>query len=162
MGGVQWGSAADGEQVYVAISDIRRIPVKHAWATEADPEIGGGLIALDLDDGSVQWYTPPRACGDRLRCSPAQPGAVTVIDGVAFAGSMTGVLRGYSTVDGSVLWEFDSVRNFETVNGVPGSGGAIDGAGPTVANGILYLNSGYPNGGGMPGNVLIALSIDGN
>ena len=63
-----------------------------------DPEIGGGLIALDLDDGSVQWYTPPRACGDRLRCSPAQPGAVTVIAGVAFAGSMTGVLRAYSTV----------------------------------------------------------------
>ena len=64
-------------------------------------------------------------------------------------------------VDGSVLWEFDSVRSFETVNGVPGSGGAIDGAGPTIANGFLYLNSGYPNGGGMPGNVLIALSIDG-
>ena len=162
MGGVQWGSAADGEKIYVAISDVRRIPVQHAWATEADPEIGGGLIALDLDDGSVQWYTPPKTCGDRLRCSPAQPGAVTVIDGVAFAGSMTGVLRAYSTVDGSVLWEFDSVRSFETVNGVPGSGGAIDGAGPTVANGFLYLNSGYPNGGGMPGNVLIALSIDGN
>ena len=162
MGGVQWGSAADGERIYVAISDVRRIPVQHAWATEADPEIGGGLIALDLDDGSVQWYTPPKACGDRPRCSPAQPGAVTAIDGVAFAGSMTGVLRAYSTVDGSVLWEFDSVRSFETVNGVPGSGGTIDGAGPTVANGVLYLNSGYPNGGGMPGNVLIALSIDGN
>ena len=158
MGGVQWGSAADGENVYVAISDVRRIPVRHAWATEADPEIGGGLIALDLDDGSVQWYTPPKTCGDRLRCSPGQPGAVTVIDGVAFAGSMTGFLRAYSTVDGSVLWEFDSVRSFETVNGVPASGGAIDGAGPTIANGFLYLNSGYPNGGGMPGNVLIALS----
>jgi len=162
MGGVQWGSAADSERVYVAISDIRRIPVQHAWATEADPEIGGGLIALDLDDGSVQWYTPPKACGDRPRCSPAQPGSVTVIDGVAFAGSMSGFLRAYSTDDGSVLWEFDSVRSFETVNGVPGSGGTIDGAGPTIANGILYLNSGYPNGGGMPGNVLIALSIDGN
>jgi polyvinyl alcohol dehydrogenase (cytochrome) len=162
MGGVQWGSAADGEKVYVAISDIRRIPVRHAWATEADPEIGGGLIALDLDDGSVQWYTPPASCGDRLRCSPAQPGAVTAIDGVAFAGSMTGILRAYSTVDGSVLWEFDSVRSYETVNGVPGSGGTIDGAGPVIANGMLYLNSGYPNGGGTPGNVLIALSIDGN
>jgi polyvinyl alcohol dehydrogenase (cytochrome) len=162
MGGVQWGSAADGEKVYVAISDIRRIPVQHAWATEADPEIGGGVIALDLDDGTAQWYTPPRTCGDRLRCSPAQPGAVTVIDGVAFAGSMTGVLRAYSTVDGTVLWEFDSVRSYETVNGVPGSGGTIDGAGPVIANGMLFLNSGYPNGGGMPGNVLIALSIDGN
>jgi len=161
MGGVQWGSATDGEKLYVAISDIRRIPVQHSWATEADPEIGGGVIALDLDDGAVQWYTPPIGCGDRERCSPAQPGAVTAIDGVAFAGSMTGHLRAYSTEDGSVLWEFDSIRSYETVNGVAASGGAIDGAGPTVANGILYLNSGYPNGGGMPGNVLIALSVGG-
>ena len=161
MGGVQWGSATDGEKLYVAISDVRRIPVQHSWATEADPEIGGGVIALDLDDGAVEWFTPPKGCGDRLRCSPAQPGAVTAIDGVAFAGSMTGHLRAYSTEDGSVLWEFDSIRSYETVNGVAGSGGAIDGAGPTIANGILYLNSGYPNGGGMPGNVLIALSVDG-
>jgi polyvinyl alcohol dehydrogenase (cytochrome) len=161
MGGVQWGSATDGDRLYVAISDVRRIPVAHSWATEADPEIGGGVVALDVDDGSVQWFTPPRACGDRPRCSPAQPGAVTVIDGVAFAGSMTGILRAYSTKNGSVLWEFDSIRSFDTVNGVPASGGAIDGAGPTIANGMLYLNSGYPNGGGMPGNVLIALSVDG-
>jgi polyvinyl alcohol dehydrogenase (cytochrome) len=162
MGGVQWGSATDGEKLYVNISDVRRIPVQHSWATEADPEIGGGVVALDLEDGSVRWFAPPKSCGDRVRCSPAQPGAVTVIDGVAFSGSMTGHLRAHSTEDGSVLWEFDSVRSFETVNGVPASGGALDGAGPTIANGILYLNSGYPNGGGMPGNVLIALSVDGN
>jgi polyvinyl alcohol dehydrogenase (cytochrome) len=86
---------------------------------------------------------------------------VTAADGIAFAGSMTGHLRAYSTADGSVLWEFDAVRSYETVNGVPASGGALDGAGPTLANGMLYLNSGYPNGGGMPGNVLIAFSIDG-
>ena len=161
MGGVQWGSATDSEKLYVAISDVRRIPVQNTWATEADPEIGGGVVALDLDDGALHWFSPPKPCGDRVRCSPAQPGAVTAIDGVAFAGSMTGHLRAHSTVDGSVLWEFDSVRSFDTVNGVPASGGAIDGAGPTVANGILYLNSGYPNGGGMPGNVLIALSVNG-
>jgi polyvinyl alcohol dehydrogenase (cytochrome) len=161
MGGVQWGSATDGDKLYVSISDVRRIAVEHSWATEADPEIGGGVIALDLDDGSVQWFTPPKACGDRPRCSPAQPGAVTVADGVAFAGSMTGFLRAYDTDDGHVLWEFDSVRSYDTVNGVAAAGGALDGAGPTVANGMLYLNSGYPNGGGMPGNVLIALSVNG-
>ena len=162
MGGVQWGSATDGENVYVAISDVRRIPVQHSWATEADPEIGGGVVSLDLDDGSLIWFAPPKTCGDRLRCSPAQPGAVTAVDGIAFAGSMTGHLRAYSTVDGSVLWEYDTIRSYETVNGVAASGGALDGAGPTIANGMLYLNSGYPNGGGMPGNVLIAFSIDGD
>jgi polyvinyl alcohol dehydrogenase (cytochrome) len=162
MGGVQWGSATDGEKLYVTISDVRRIPVQHSWATEADPEIGGGVVALDLDDGSLEWFTPPKACGNRTRCSPAQPGAATVIDGVAFAGSMTGYLRAYDTDDGTVLWEFDSVQTFETVNGVPAAGGAIDGAGPTIANGMLYLNSGYPNGGGMPGNVLIAFAVTGD
>ena len=161
MGGVQWGSAADRDKLYVAVSDVRRIPVQHSWATEADPEIGGGVIALDLDDGEPVWFTPPKPCGDRVRCSPAQPGAVTVIDGVAFAGSMDGYLRAYDADDGRILWEFDSIRSYETVNGVAAQGGAIDGAGPTVANGILYLNSGYPNGGGMPGNALIALSVDG-
>src|SRR5690606_38229653 len=36
MGGVQWGSATDGENVYVALSDVVRIPVPNSWATEAD------------------------------------------------------------------------------------------------------------------------------
>ena len=161
MGGVQWGSASDGERVYVAVSDIRRIPVKNAWATEADRAAGGGMFALDLHDGARVWYTPPAACDERPRCAPAQPGAVTAIDGVAFSGSMDGHLRAYSTVDGSILLDLDTIGAHETVNGVPGQGGSLDGAGPTIADGIVYVNSGYPNGGGMPGNVLLALSVDG-
>jgi polyvinyl alcohol dehydrogenase (cytochrome) len=87
---------------------------------------------------------------------------VTAIDGVVFAGAMDGHLRAYSARDGTIVWDFDSIhRDYATVNGVAAQGGAIDGAGPTIANGMLYLNSGYPNGGGMPGNVLIALSVDG-
>jgi polyvinyl alcohol dehydrogenase (cytochrome) len=161
MGGVQWGSAADAENVYVAVSDIRRIPVKHAWATEADREVGGGMYALRLADGERVWYAPPAPCGERPRCAPAQPGAVTAIPGVAFAGSMDGFLRAYSTADGSILFELDTIRAFDTVNGVPAQGGALDGGGPTIAGGMLFVNSGNPNGGGMPGNVLIALSVDG-
>ena len=163
MGGVQWGSATDGERIYVAVSDVRRIAVPHAWATEADPKVGGGMYALDLDDGSQVWHAPPATCPEEQpRCSPAQPGAVTAIDGIVFAGAMDGHLRAYSARDGSIVWDFDSIhRDYVTVNGVKAQGGAIDGAGPTIANGILYLNSGYPNGGGMPGNVLIALSVDG-
>jgi polyvinyl alcohol dehydrogenase (cytochrome) len=161
MGGVQWGSAIDDENIYVSVSDIRRIPVQHAWATEADREIGGGMYALRLSDGERVWYTPPARCDDRPRCAPAQPGAVTAIEGVAFSGAMDGILRGYSTVDGSVIFELDTVRSYETVNGVRAQGGALDGAGPTIAGGMMYVNSGYPNGGGMPGNVMIALSVNG-
>jgi polyvinyl alcohol dehydrogenase (cytochrome) len=74
---------------------------------------------------------------------------------------MDGHLRAYSTIDGTVIWDFDTVREFTTVNGVPGRGGSIDGAGPVIAGGMLYLNSGYPNGGGMPGNVLLAFAAGG-
>ena len=161
MGGVQWGSAADSENVYVALSDIERIPVEHAWATEANPEVGGGMFALRLSDGKQEWYTPPASCGDRFRCSPAQSAAVTAIPGVAFSGSVDGHLRAYSTEDGTVIWDIDSVRSYETVNGVPGQGGSMDGAGPVIAGGMLFVNSGYPTGGGMPGNVLLAFSVSG-
>ncbi len=49
----------------------------------------------------------------------------------------------------------------ETVNGVLGRGGSIDGPGPVIVNGTVYVNSGYPTAGGTPGNVLLAFSVDG-
>jgi len=41
------------------------------------------------------------------------------------------------------------------VNGVSARGGSLDGPGAVVANGMLFVNSGYPRFGGMPGNVLL-------
>lgn len=161
MGGVQWGSAADDKNVYVALSDIGRLPVDHSWATEADPEVGGGMFALRLVDGEQVWYTPPAECGDRFRCSPAQSAAVTAIPGIAFSGSVDGHLRAYSMDDGAIVWDFDTVRSYDTVNGVAAKGGSMDGPGPVVAGGLLFVNSGYPTGGGIPGNVLLAFSVDG-
>jgi polyvinyl alcohol dehydrogenase (cytochrome) len=86
---------------------------------------------------------------------------VTAIPGVVFSGSVDGRLRAYSTTDGKIVWEFDTIRPYETVNGVPARGGSLDGAGPAVAGGMLFVNSGYPTAGGMPGNVLLAFSVDG-
>ena len=50
---------------------------------------------------------------------------------------------GYSAEDGKVVWDFDTAREFQTVNGVKAKGGSIDGPGPVVANGMLFINSGY-------------------
>ena len=47
------------------------------------------------------------------------------------------------------------------VNGVPGRGGSLNGPGPTIAAGMLYVSSGYSALGYMPGNVLLAFSVDG-
>jgi polyvinyl alcohol dehydrogenase (cytochrome) len=83
-------------------------------------------------------------------------GAVTLIPGVAFSGSMDGHLRAYETSGGKIIWDYDTDRDFETVNGVKAHGGSLNGAGPAVVGGMLYVNSGYGSLGGMPGNVLLA------
>jgi len=160
-GGVQWGSAVDGNNVYVAVSDIGRIMLTYTTSTDADPKKGGGMFALRLDNGEKVWYTPPEPCGNRPRCSPAQSAAVSAIPGVVFSGSVDGHLRAYASAGGKVVWDFDTAQTFDTVNGVAGRGGSLDGPGAAIAGGMLFVNSGYPTGGGLPGNVLLAFSVDG-
>jgi polyvinyl alcohol dehydrogenase (cytochrome) len=84
-----------------------------------------------------------------------------VIPGVVFSGSVDGHLRGYSTTDGKVIWDFDTAREYATVDGITAQGGSIDCPGPTIAGGMVYVNSGYGIGWGLPGNVLLAFSVDG-
>jgi polyvinyl alcohol dehydrogenase (cytochrome) len=167
LGGSQWGSAADNQRIYVAISDA----VPHSVADAAapgghrialDPKKGGGLHAIDLRSGTIAWGARPAACpGTQAICSPAQSAAVTVIAGVVFSGSLDGHMRAYSSTDGRVIWDFDTAREFPTVNGKPARGGSIDATGAAVAGGLVFVNSGYNQFGGMPGNVLLAFSVNG-
>jgi polyvinyl alcohol dehydrogenase (cytochrome) len=167
LGGSQWGSAADGEKVYVAISDIGigGVPDPKSplgYRLVLDPKKGGGLHALDLKTGKIVWSAKPAPCAEgRTDCSPAQSAAVTAIPGVVFSGSVDGHLRAYSASTGEVLWDTDTAREFETVNGKPAHGGSMDAAGPAVVNGMVFVNSGYGQWGGMPGNVFLAFSVDG-
>jgi polyvinyl alcohol dehydrogenase (cytochrome) len=161
-GGVQWGSATDGTNVYVALADLGRVVVPYSLSTDVDPKRGGGMFALNLADGKRVWYTPPVPCPqNKKRCSPAQSAAVTAIPGVVFSGSVDGHLRGYSTKNGSVIWDVDTEQAYQTVNGGEGHGGSMDGPGPVIAGGMLFVDSGYAAGGGVPGNVLLAFSVDG-
>jgi polyvinyl alcohol dehydrogenase (cytochrome) len=160
-GGIQWGSAADHSNVYVALSDAGIIAIPSTIGTEADPKAGGGMFALSLEKGERVWSSPPSVCGERKRCSPAQSAAVTAIPGVAFSGSVDGHLRAYAAKDGAIVWDFDTIGEYKTVNGVPGRGGSLDGPGPAISGGMIFVNSGYAIWGGMPGNVLLAFSVDG-
>jgi len=160
-GGVQWGSAADGSNVYVALSDLGRINVPNSQATVPDPEEGGGMFALRLDTGKEVWHTPPpHACRANERCSPAQSAAVSAIPGIAFSGAIDGHLRAYSTTNGAIVWDLNTVGSHETVNGVAARGGSLNVGGPAISGGTVVVNSGYVQNG-MPGNVLLALTIDG-
>ncbi len=170
LGGVQWGSAADSMNVYVAVSDVQRraaqagSPAGRASVFgvpyELDPNVGGGLFALKLETGETAWHTPHPGC-HKPGCSPAQSAAVTAIPGVIFSGGVDGHLRAYSAEDGRIIWDVDTQQEYTTVNGVKASGGSLDGPGAVVAGGMLYVNSGYFFQGSAPGNVLLAFSVDG-
>jgi polyvinyl alcohol dehydrogenase (cytochrome) len=169
LGGIEWGAASDGENVYIAVSDCdwktfeRRIGGKVESYVDMDPEKGGGLSAIRVNDGSKLWDSAtPRTCGSREHCSPAQLAPVTAIPGVVFSGSLDGHLRAYSSRSGDVLWDYDTSRDFSTVNGVAAHGGSLNGAGATVVDGMVYVNSGYSLFGEAPGNVLLAFSAEGN
>jgi len=171
LGGVQWGSAVDAKNVYVAVSDVHVQPApegtpgaqKSVFGVpfQLDPKAGGGLFALKLETGEIVWQTPHPGCGDKPGCSPAQSAAVTAIPGVVFSGGLDGHMRAYSAEDGRILWDVDTEREYPTVNGVKASGGSLDGPGAVIVGGILYVNSGYAAFGGAPGNVLLAFSVDG-
>jgi polyvinyl alcohol dehydrogenase (cytochrome) len=148
LGGIEWGSAVDGTHVYFAVSDI----------LQPQP---GGLHAVELATGERVWLAPPATpkCSGR-GCNAAQSAALTAIPGIVFSGSNDGVLRAYSTVNGQVVWEFDSNREFPTVNGVPARGASMIGPGPAIAGGMLFVNSGYGAFGGRTGNVLLAFGVE--
>jgi polyvinyl alcohol dehydrogenase (cytochrome) len=84
---------------------------------------------------------------------------VTGIPGAVFSGALDGHLRAYSTADGRILWDYDTVRDFETVNGLKGRGGALDVGGPVVAGGMLFATSGSAQRNGLPGNVLLGFAV---
>ena len=152
LGGIEWGGAADSRYAYFPLSDF----------DFDNPIVGGGLFALNLRTGRRVWYAPPPkpTCGGKFGCSAAQMAPPTLIPGVLFAGSLDGHLRAYDTRDGSVLWDFDTAQEFHTTNGLRAHGGSLNGAGPAIVSGMVYVNSGYTNA--MDGNVLLAFSVESN
>jgi polyvinyl alcohol dehydrogenase (cytochrome) len=148
FGALVWGQAIDKNNVYIPVSNIQ------------DPAHAGGLHAVSLATGKRVWYAAPGPvmCGSAPGCTRAQASPPSVIPGVVFAGSADGGMRAYSTADGKVIWSVDTNRNFETVNGVKANGGSMIAAGPAIASGWIYFNSGYGSHGGHAGNVLLAFS----
>ena len=153
LGGVHWGMTWLGDTVFAPVSD--RIP---GGADEPRP----GLHAIDMRDGTVQWYAPAAdRCGDApAECINAYSAAPTAIDGVVLAGSLNGVLFAHDAASGEVIWEFDTRREYETVNQVPAAGGALDATGPVISGNYMIISSGYASFGQLAGNALVVLELN--
>jgi polyvinyl alcohol dehydrogenase (cytochrome) len=148
--GGQWGGAFDGQKVYFGIGSYQT-------------PTPGGVRAVHAASGEEMWSAaPPQPllCAGTPRCNASQGGATTAIPGAVLAVSLDGGLRGYSAEDGKLLWQFDTNREFDTVNGVKGIGASIDGSPLIVGGGMIFVNSGYGGIAARPGNVLLAFGVD--
>jgi polyvinyl alcohol dehydrogenase (cytochrome) len=142
-GGIEWGAAYEGSTIYAGVGDN---------APDGTP----GLYALRAADGIKIWGMPSP---DKTRRSFSA--AVTAMPGVVFASALSGHIRGFDSKTGEVVWDYDAAHDFETVNDVKAKGGSFNGAGPAVANGMVFTGSGFGFAGGAAGNVLLAFSVDG-
>ncbi len=134
-GGIMWGGAADTQNAYYPLG-------------------GAGLVAVKPDTGKAVW-TFTAAGGGTLAAAP------TVIPGVVFEAASNGRLYAVSVTDGKQLWEFDTAQEFQTVNKVPAHGGAISISGATIANGMVFISSGYGIiSAASGGNVVLAFAIN--
>lgn len=158
--GVVWAFDPDQKGALVWKSDISRGEILFGGAADEEHAYfgmrGGALTAVRLKDGLEQWntYIDPQPSMESHRGVSA---AVSVVPGVVFVCGLDGTLRAFSTFDGRPLWQYDTTRKIETVNGVPGKGGSIGSGGATIVNGMVYVTSGYIGFlNGQPGNLLLA------
>ncbi|KAF4407465.1 MULTISPECIES: PQQ-binding-like beta-propeller repeat protein [Streptomyces] len=123
VGGIQWGTATDGERAYLVETNFGR----------AEHELPDGQVidyssiaALDVATGDVVWQIPEPHGG-------LAQGAVTVANGVLYAGSLDGYMYAIDAATGDVLWET--------------LGEGSSNAGPAVVNGSVYWGNGYARAG---------------
>lgn len=160
QGGVHFGMAADGTTLYAPINDMNNT----RNGDVLDPEAARpGVHALNAANGELQWsHVQTNVCPPDMEfCDPGISAPVTAIDGAVFAGHLDGFLRAYSRSDGRLLWEFDTNQPTAGVNGETAQGGGMSGAGPTIVDGHVIVNSGYGLYFHSPGNMLAVFSVDG-
>jgi len=136
-GGIQWGTATDGTRIYVAITNSSHLSYTLA---NGGPTINwGSWAALDPRTGRILWQTADPTEG------AVDPGAVSVANGVVYAGSYSGMMHALNASTGQVLFGF-------------ASGGSVIDA-PSIVAGIVYWGSGYRRISGTGNNKVYAFGI---
>lgn len=155
LGGNHWGIATDGERVFHPIND----PGSARGTYVPRP----GMYSFFVGSGEPSWSHPVvpdcenrserlRGCENRNGLS-ATP---LLIDGALISAGVDGRLYIFDKENGDILFQYDTVKEYDTVNGVPGIGGAIDSHAIAAGGGMIFIGSGYGRVGGTPGNVLLA------
>ncbi len=158
LGGIHWGIASDGERVFAPISDPHLNPADKSFTPEP------GMNAVDIDSGKVLWRKPVAAdcsngrdkryalCATRYGLSAAP----LVVDRSVIAGSLDGRVYVFDATTGDIVWQYDTLRDFDTLNGIEAKGGGIDAHSIFAGDGMIFIASGYATFNQPPGNVLLA------
>jgi polyvinyl alcohol dehydrogenase (cytochrome) len=138
IGGIEWGTASDGDRIYAAIGNNLHNAYKLA-NRRGDTITWGSWSALNVRTGKIAWQTADPTIG------AIDPGAMSVANGVVYAGSFSGFMYAMDARTGTILWSFNS------------GGSVIDG--PAIADGVVYWGSGYAHiKPGKPNNQVFAFA----
>jgi polyvinyl alcohol dehydrogenase (cytochrome) len=137
LGGIEWGTATDGQRIYVAIANSDHLP--YTLVPSGQQITWGAWSALDVATGTILWQTADPTVGTIDR------GSVSVANGVVYAGSNSGQMYALDATTGNILWNFAS------------GGTVIDG--PSIVDGALYWGSGYRNIQGTGNNKVYAFTL---
>jgi polyvinyl alcohol dehydrogenase (cytochrome) len=136
---VEWGTATDGNRIYVAITNNEHF---NYLLANGQTVTGSAWNALDPSTGKILWQTLDPAQGLNFNF-----GSVSVANGVMYAGALDGHMYAFDAATGKILWSYPA-------------GGSILG-GPAIVDGVVYWGSGYARSGGTGNNQFYAFALPG-
>ncbi|MEE1942827.1 PQQ-binding-like beta-propeller repeat protein [Streptomyces sp. TRM 70361] len=135
FGGIQWGTATDGERIYFTETNINGLPYELPDGQTIDHSSFG---ALDPATGEILWQVPEPHQGTATA-------AVSVANGVLYASSLNNHMYAFDAATGELLWDFE--------------GEGASAAGPAITGGTVYWGNGYARIGlGDPSRTFYAFS----
>jgi polyvinyl alcohol dehydrogenase (cytochrome) len=160
QGGMEWGTATDGDRIYASITNHHHIPYRLTENGELTSTTvsGGSWAALDPSTGRILWQT----ADPQVETLPGlgtvgvwDLAPVTVAHGVLYAASMAKLafqdqMFALDAATGEILWHF-------------GADSSVN-AGPAIVDGVVYWGTGYARSGveGSANQKFFAFSLGGS
>ena len=154
LGGNHWGIASNFDRAFMTINDPKGM----------NGNSRPGIYSYFVGTGEPSWfYEVQSECNEerseRLRrCDSLYGFSATPlsVDGAVITGGLDGRLFVFNSESGELIYQYDTVRDYETINGVAGYGGSIDSHSISAGSGMVFVGSGYGQFRQVPGNVLLA------